>query len=97
MIDPCVPVWCWLIAGEDALWLWRHSWADLAPDEVGFDAQDLDVCMLRCEVALYIHQNEEPDEEGIVRQTICGFPVQCAQLAAFDAAGRLLCQDHHAS
>ena len=94
MIDLSVPVWCWLVAGEDALWLCRHTWAALTPDEVGFDAQDRDVCMLRCEVPIYVSHDEDPDEEGIVRQTICGYPVQCGHLAAYTGQGRLLCQDH---
>jgi hypothetical protein len=90
MLDPCVPVWCWLLAGEDALWFARYTSAALTPDEIGFDAQDMDVCMLRCEVALSVYH----DDEATGTRLICGYPVQCGQLAAPDAAGRLLCQDH---
>jgi hypothetical protein len=94
MIDPCVPVWCWLVAGEDAVWFARHTYAALTPAEIGFDVQDMDVCMLRCEVALWVYHEVDNDDEGTTTQLICGYPVQCAAIAAPDAAGRVLCADH---
>jgi hypothetical protein len=90
MIDPCIPVWGWLVEGEDAVWFARATYAALTPAEIGFDAQDLDVCMLRCEVALYVYH----DDEAAGTRLVCGYPVQCAAIAAPDAQGRLLCQDH---
>jgi hypothetical protein len=95
MLDPCVPVWCWLIAGEDAVWFSRHGWAELSPDDVGFDLQDMNVCLLRCEVGIYVSQ-EVCDAEGVISQHICAYPVQCGKLAAPTDQGWLLCQDHQA-
>ena len=90
MIDPCVPVWCWMIAGEDAVWFARHTFVPFPPWELGYDARDMDVCMLRCEVALSVYHADEATGTHL----ICGYPVQCGQLAALDPVGRLLCQDH---
>ena len=90
MLDHCIPFWAWCIVGADAVWLSRQTGALPTADVGPEDAQDLDVCMLRCEVALYVTHD---DAAAGIRQ-VCGYPIQCGQLAAFDTQGRLVCQKH---
>ena len=92
MIDLCVPLSFWPVLGEDAVWFARSTWAELAPAEVYYDEQDMAVCMLRCAEPLYFYST---DAATGARER-CYWPVQCGQLAAYDAQDRLLCLEHQA-